>query len=97
LDGANHLWLLGSSNNCASVPGGFVIELSSSGALQNTTQVCGYAGSGIGTSDAALAIDGSGNLWVLGSLSVSELVGVATPVVTPFSVGVQNKTLGKKP
>jgi len=98
LDGANHLWLLASSINCASVSG-FAVEVSSSGALLNTnTQLCGYAGPNVDpSSDVALAVDGSGNLWVLGAGSMTEFIGVAAPVVTPFSLGVQNKTLGKKP
>jgi len=28
---------------------------------------------------------------------VSELLGLATPVVTPLSVGVKNSTLGTRP
>jgi streptogramin lyase len=38
----------------------------------------------------AIAIDGSGNAWIAnnGSNTVSELVGVTTPVVTPISAGL---------
>jgi hypothetical protein len=98
IDGAQHLWLLitGGSNFCSSAYS--VLELNSSGAQQNTNGVgCGYIGSGISASDVALAVDGSGNLWVLNSGAVTEFIGVAAPVVTPFSAGVQNKTLGKRP
>jgi hypothetical protein len=98
VDGAEHFWLLitGGSNFCSSSSS--VVELSGSGAQLNTnTTGCGYLGTGIGTSNDALAVDGSGNLWVLNSGAVTEFVGVAAPVVTPFSLGVQNKTLGKKP
>jgi hypothetical protein len=45
-----------------------------------------------------VAIDGSGNVWVLlAGNSVTEYIGVATPVVTPLSLGVKNKKLAAKP
>jgi hypothetical protein len=45
----------------------------------------------------AISVDGSGNVWVLLGGSIAEFVGAATPVVTPFSVGVKNGTLGLRP
>ncbi len=46
----------------------------------------------------AIAIDGSGNVWVSNTdSSVSEFVGAATPVVTPLSLAVKNNTLGTRP
>jgi hypothetical protein len=45
-----------------------------------------------------IAIDGGGNVWVmLSDNTVAEFVGAATPVVTPFSLGVKNGTLGTRP
>jgi hypothetical protein len=45
-----------------------------------------------------IAIDGGGNVWVmLSNNTVAEFVGAATPVVTPFSLGVKNGTLGQRP
>jgi hypothetical protein len=45
-----------------------------------------------------VAVDGSGNVWVLlADNSVTEYVGLATPVVTPIALGVKNKKLGAKP
>jgi hypothetical protein len=45
-----------------------------------------------------IAIDGGGNVWVmLSDNTVAEFVGAATPVVTPFSLGVKNGTLGQRP
>jgi hypothetical protein len=45
-----------------------------------------------------IAIDGGGNVWVmLSNDTVAEFVGAATPVVTPFSLGVKNGTLGQRP
>jgi hypothetical protein len=55
-------------------------------------------GAGPGTVPRSVAIDGGGNVWVLLSDgSVAEFVGAATPVVTPFSLGVRNGTLGSRP
>jgi len=55
-----------------------------------------------------MAIDPSGNVWVLNSgtnsttvpttgVSVTEVVGAAVPVVAPLSVAVKNNTLATKP
>jgi hypothetical protein len=45
-----------------------------------------------------VALDGSGNVWVLlADNTVTEYVGVATPVVTPIALGVKNKKLAAKP
>ncbi len=45
-----------------------------------------------------VAIDGSGNVWVLlANNTVTEYVGAATPVVAPIALGVKNKTLAAKP
>jgi len=97
-DGAGHLWsVFPAPNNYCTVVS--VVEMNSGGSSLNTnTPGCGYEGTSLG--NTAMAVDGSGNLWVLNgtnSSSVTEFIGVATPVVTPFSLGVQNKTLGKKP
>jgi hypothetical protein len=44
------------------------------------------------------AVDGSGNVWIaMSETNVMELIGAATPVVTPLSVGVKNGTLGTRP
>ncbi len=46
-------------------------------------------------------IDGSGDLWAPiwteSAFNVLEVIGLATPVVTPLSVGVKNNTLGARP
>jgi hypothetical protein len=63
----------------------------------------GYTGNtslGFGNSGRVqgIAIDGGGNVWMmLSNNAVVEFVGAATPVVTPFSLGVKNGTLGQRP
>ncbi len=51
-----------------------------------------------------IAIDGSGNIWITGGpnggsapIFVSEIVGIAAPVVTPRAVATTNNTLGTRP
>ncbi|HWW96180.1 MAG TPA: NHL repeat-containing protein [Edaphobacter sp.] len=87
---------------------GAVAEMSNTGTI--LSGATGYTGtttlgllspigqSGPGTVPQSVAIDGGGNVWVLLSDgSVVEFVGAATPVVTPFSLGVRNGTLGSRP
>jgi hypothetical protein len=70
-----------------------VAELNQSGTI-----ISGRTGY-VPTGTTAIAIDGSGNVWTENGVgnSLTELVGVATPVVTPFSLGVKNGTLGSRP
>ena len=67
---------------------------STGGALSPSS---GYSGPGI--ANPQLAVDGSGNLWSANfdKSNVTEIIGIAAPVVTPLSVGVKNNTLGTRP
>jgi streptogramin lyase len=56
----------------------------------------------VGATPVALAVDGSGDVWMLlgattTGTQVAELIGAAAPVVSPFSLGVKNGTLGMQP
>lgn len=65
-------------------------------ALPNDT--LGYVASSLASGPLDIAVDGSGNVWVLlADNSVTEFIGVATPAVTPLSLAVKNKRLGLKP
>ena len=56
------------------------------------------ASSSLAAGPLRVAIDGSGNVWVLlADNSVTEYVGVATPAVTPIALGLKDKKLGAKP
>ncbi len=48
---------------------------------------------------ANLAVDGSGDIWITnsGESSVTEIIGVASPTVTPLSYAVASGTLAQKP
>jgi streptogramin lyase len=98
IDGASNVWV-------ANYLGNSVSEFNNSG-----VDISGVNGLGYNTGDIdlpdAIAIDSSGNVWIAslsgsGSAestgSLTELVGAATPVVTPLAAGVKNGTLGAKP
>ena len=87
---------------------GAVAEMSNTGTILSGAK--GYTGTttlgllspiggpGPGSVPRSIAIDGGGNVWVLlSSGTVAEFIGAATPVATPFSLGVKNGTLGSRP
>jgi streptogramin lyase len=107
LDGAGNVWgvavwenlIRGRANSISSA----ISELSNAGTiLSGNNGLTGGANwtlnfSNGGSSPGFLAIDGGGNVWVISGGGVLEFIGAATPVVTPFSVGVKNGTLGARP
>jgi streptogramin lyase len=108
LDGAGNVWgeavwenLFRGQSQSISVA---ISELSNTGTILSGRS--GFTGGanwntsfgGGGSSPGFFAIDGGGNVWVVTSGgNVQEFVGAATPVVTPFAVGVKNGTLGSRP
>lgn len=44
-----------------------------------------------------ITIDASGDVWTRSGSAIIEYIGIATPVVTPLSVGVKNNTLATRP
>jgi len=79
IDGSGNAWIA----NWSSVN---VTELSSSGSILSGAS--GYTGGGL-DSPISVAIDGSGNVWVGSSqVTLNELIGVATPVITPICAGL---------
>jgi hypothetical protein len=92
-------------------PGALTV-LSNSGALISTSGVAtsggpllGYSANGILPYQLiALRIDSSGNVWSVGEgandtspYSITEIIGIAAPVVTPLSVAASTNTLGHRP
>jgi streptogramin lyase len=80
IDGAGTVWV--ANSGAASVTG-----LSSSGSI--LSGVTGYQGAGL-SGPNGIALDGSGNIWATNAscTCVSELVGTATPVITPIAAGL---------
>ena len=78
IDGSGYVWVTNADTNSVS-------KLSNAGAAISPAR--GYTGGGF-ASPYGIAIDGSGNVWAANSYngynSVTELVGAATPVVTPL-------------
>jgi hypothetical protein len=79
IDGSGNVW----TANLGSVS-----EFSGAGAALSPSLGYGYAE--YFDSPQSIAIDGSGNAWVAndGNYSVSELIGLAAPVITPICAGL---------
>jgi streptogramin lyase len=98
IDGSGNIWggtvndFLDSNGHTTSRRFGLA-ELNNSGTIISGPS--GYVPTGF----TAIAVDGSGNVWTDSAAgnNVTELIGVAAPVVTPLSVGVKNGTLGQRP
>jgi streptogramin lyase len=91
VDGADNVWVTDITNSG-------VREVSNSGSLISGTFA--YNGGGL-INPANLALDGSGDIWVIGNSGgdglLFELIGAAAPVVMPLATGVRNNTLGTRP
>jgi PKD repeat protein len=95
IDGAGNAWIANYGYVKPGIVNGTVVELSNSGSVLSGD---GYDGGGTINSPEQIAIDGSGNVWILNTGSdVGEIIGVATPVVTPLAAGVKHNTLGTRP
>lgn len=106
IDGSGHQWLVVQTDNNNQPPLPMALAgVSSSGASQNSNYLAWGLVPASGASFASsgpisLAVDASGDVWILSGndpSTVTEFVGVASPVPTPFSVAVQEKKLGKTP
>ena len=76
-----------------------VIELSSSGAALSGANGYGYASLSQFEQNAVnvVAVDGSGDVWLADNgtnNSVTELIGAATPVITPIAAGLPSTPTG---
>jgi len=103
IDGAGHLWMMVHPNtNTSPEEPMAVAEITSSGAVLNYNGAAqGLALPNISANGpTTIATDASGDVWVLSGFvpnTLIEFVGVSTPVVTPTSVALQRKKLGKAP
>ncbi len=107
-DGANNIWVANSGNNSVSE---LVNPLTAAlGNVQQTATITpvspsnGYQPvSTTGTyqlaNPTAIAVDISGDVWVTNTATntVSEIIGSATPVVGPISMGALNNKLATRP
>jgi len=99
LDGAGTVWV--ASQGGGTTSGGqtiapSILPIAPAMIANNTANY--LASSTLAAGPLRVAVDGSGNVWVLlANNTITEYVGVAVPVVTPIALGVKNKKLGAKP
>jgi len=94
-DGSNRLWVASAGGNDE---GKIISPNLSLYDPANSNSSNNYVDTNFSNGAPSVAVDASGNVWVLsGNNTVAEYVGLATPVVTPLSVGVKNNKLGTKP
>lgn len=93
LDGSGNVWVA-NSNTATGV--GSISEITNTGTPLSPST--GYVPGPL-YSPTGIAVDGSGNVWIANNSStqVTEIIGAATPVVTPLVTGVTNNTLATKP
>jgi hypothetical protein len=79
IDGAGNVWVANATDT--------ISEISNSG--EALSPVTGYMGAGL-NQPFTLAVDGSGDVWIANGYgnSVTELIGIATPVITPIAAGL---------
>ncbi len=109
IDGLNHVWVAAYNQTTQSTPD-VLLEYSPTGLLLSPSG--GYSANGTLSSSPGfpegIAIDGSGNLWITGSFVsnngatqqnavVTELIGVASPLITPIAVAAGSASLGTRP
>ena len=91
IDGAGNAWST------------LITDTTVGGVSSSGTSISGRAGfnGGVLTNPVFIALDGSGDIWVVnensGSGIVSELIGASVPVVTPIATGVKTNSLGARP
>ena len=109
IDGLNRVWVDANSRTSLGAPG-VLLKYSPTGALLSPAggfSANGTLPPGPGNPEG-LAIDGSGNLWITGEVVtstgnevpnafVTELVGIAAPVVTPLVSAARAGALGARP
>jgi hypothetical protein len=90
IDGAGNVWVTNNTGNT----GNSVSEFSKSGTALSPS--LGYAGGiplypgGLLFYPGPISVDGSGNLWItdVTNSTLSEIIGIATPVITPICAGL---------
>ena len=84
VDGANNAWITNTGTNV-------LVELATNGsAISPRSPASGYLVPGISGGANNVAVDGAGDVWVPNSAgaSVTELIGIASPVVTPLAASI---------
>jgi hypothetical protein len=97
LDGAGIVWVASQGGGSSPVILPSVLPIAPN-LLASSISPNYFVSSTLSSGPLRVAVDGSGNVWVLlADNTVTEYVGLATPVVTPIAAGVKNKKLAAKP
>ncbi len=102
VDGTGNVWV--ANKNTGSAPaGGTVSEFTSAGVLLSglgsATVPGGFNHVGLNSGEG-IAVDPSGNVWVASNAAgygIEEIVGAASPTVTPIALALKNGTVAAKP
>jgi hypothetical protein len=89
IDGSGNAWTANPYGNSFSEFSSAGTALSPIDGYTSTGQSAGYVFTGLST-PTSIAIDGSGDVWITSSHydSASEIIGAATPVITPICAGL---------
>jgi ligand-binding sensor domain-containing protein len=94
IDGVGTVWVASPGGQQVVPPGVLPIVPGSDAATDATP----YSSPSLAAGPLRVAIDGSGNIWVLlANNTVTEYVGAATPAVTPLALGIKDKKFGARP
>jgi hypothetical protein len=95
VDGAGYVWIA----NAGSTSVGIAPNLTEIDARDLSDNLyAGYQSPSLSAGPEKVAVDRAGNVWVLlSNNTITEYVGIATPVVTPIALGVETSKLGAKP
>ncbi|SNT20820.1 hypothetical protein SAMN05421770_105162 [Granulicella rosea] len=108
VDGSGNVWTANNKQTSGTTTGGSVMELNSAGVVLSSVNsgtspfnVVGYNHLGM-SNPAGVGIDPSGNVWIANNpasgatdaSSVFEIVGAASPTVTPIALALKNGTAG---
>jgi hypothetical protein len=97
LDGAGTVWVASAGGGVSPTIPPSVLPIILGGSI-SVPSPTGYESPSLAAGPLRVGVDGSGNVWVLlANNTVTEYVGVATPVVTPIALGAKNKKLAAEP
>jgi hypothetical protein len=89
------VWLASTGDGTSLLPAS-ILPINTS--LTDYTGAKPFAATSLSAGPLRVAVDKSGNVWVLlADNTVTEYVVAATPVVTPIALGLKNKKLAAKP
>jgi hypothetical protein len=96
LDGAGVVWLASQGGGLNPTIPPSVLPIAPS--LLGSNAPNPLASPSLAAGTLRVAVDGSGNVWVLlADNTLAEYIGVATPVLTPLALGIESGKLAAKP